>query len=534
MAKPDLRHAPAPRALLRMIDDLTEVSAFSDTTSEVIEVTAEAARQALDAASLSVGRALHKSGTLRMLVNVGRLGPGEVRWPQNDTYAMSEYPHGDSLFSGEDVGFVTNAHRTDADPIEAALLRALGKSSSLEVPIIVDDQSWGILWASRDDSQRPFDDDDLNLASAISRRLGASFAQAEYLAKVARLAYEDSLTGLANRRAADERLDRALHRHRSEGLPVSLVVCDVNGLKRVNDEMGHDAGDVLLMDIAEALRLASTLIDGGLAARLGGDEFCIVLEGHGLDAALEVGRRICELTARLSGEAQVSCGVAGTDGELPVESSSTLLRLADAAQYHAKRSHATQPVVAGRDALPAHLSPLRDPGERRGLRARRVEPGRMLDMVLRALDEVRGAPTLARLEMAAERSAALLDAAGWCVSLAAPGSSTLTTCSASAFRGSWERPGDWRGTVGAQVSLDDHPDSAAAITGGSFLDVRDGSGVLPAPGTLLANSQYNSLLAGGTNAEGGWLVQIYTDELGAPVDGLATTLRALVAVAITG
>lgn len=94
-----------------------------------------------------------------------------------------------------------------------------------------------------------------------------------------RLAFTDSLTGLANRRAVDMRLDEALELHRGDGTVVSLVVCDLNGLKRVNDSRGHAVGDRLLERFGSVLSLCGAMLPGMLAARLGGDEFCLLAVG---------------------------------------------------------------------------------------------------------------------------------------------------------------------------------------------------------------------------------------------------------------
>jgi diguanylate cyclase (GGDEF)-like protein len=493
---------------------------------DVVQMAAEAARAALNAASLTVARLEGQSETLRILVNVGRLGP--VR----------------RHAAGEALSLDANPY---LDPAEAATLRALGKGYRIEVPAMLKGRNWGTLWAAREASQAPFDRADRDLARALARQLAASVEQAESFAKVARLAYTDSLTDLANRRAVDELLEDALMRHRVSDAPVSLVACDVNGLKRVNDEQGHDAGDAVLVDVASALKVAASANPHCLAARVGGDEFCVVLDGHGLATAVAVARHICALTAHLGGEAQVSCGVAATDGVLPAETPSALLRLADAAQYRAKRNRATRPVVAGRDPLPLNPRPAKRSAPRpapaprvlddqREVRlGREPDRGRLLDAGLRVLDQLCGAPARARLEALAECLTVLLSAAGWWVWHAPSGAAMLTAVSTSADRERWRGRIHPRAAVGSLLELDDYPASAAAVAGGAFAVVTSHSGAALANEALLTASGYAGLLAGGgTNAEGGWLVEIFTDELGVPIDALPPTLRALVAVALAG
>jgi diguanylate cyclase (GGDEF)-like protein len=495
--------------------------------ADVVHMAAEAARAALDAASLTVARLERESGIQRILVNVGRLGP--VR----------------RHAAGEALGLDADPY---LDPGDAAALRALGKGYAIEVPISLKGRNWGTLWAARQAGQEPFDRADRELARALARQVAASVEQAESFAKVTRLAYTDSLTGLANRRAVDELLEGAMMRHRISGAPVSMVACDVNGLKRVNDEQGHDAGDALLVAIATALKTASGSLQHCLAARVGGDEFCVVLDGHGLSTAVAVARQVCTLTAHLGGEAQVSCGVAATDGVLPAETPSALVRLADEAQYRAKRNRATRPVVAGRDPLPVnprppqvavrgvavatHATQVADDCPEIAV-GREPDRGRLLDTGLRVLDQLYGAPVRIRLEALAECVTVLVDAAGWWLWHAPVGAAMLTAVSTAADRERWRGRIHPRASVGSLLELDDYPASAAAVAGGAFAVVTSHSGAALANEALLAASGYAGLLAGGgTNCEGGWLIEIFTDELGVAIDTLPSTFRALVAVAL--
>lgn len=88
------------------------------------------------------------------------------------------------------------------------------------------------------------------------------------------LVRRDPLTGVGNRRMLGERLDYELARHGRSGLPLTLLVLDLNGFKQVNDRLGHGAGDQLLREVGAVL--AGTLRGQDTVARPGGDEFCIV------------------------------------------------------------------------------------------------------------------------------------------------------------------------------------------------------------------------------------------------------------------
>jgi diguanylate cyclase (GGDEF)-like protein len=90
------------------------------------------------------------------------------------------------------------------------------------------------------------------------------------------MAFRDSLTGLANRVLLRENLARALARASRIGRPCAVLLLDLDGFKQINDTLGHEAGDDVLVATAERLR--SCLREEELPGRLGGDEFAVVVE----------------------------------------------------------------------------------------------------------------------------------------------------------------------------------------------------------------------------------------------------------------
>lgn len=159
---------------------------------------------------------------------------------------------------------------------------------------------------------------------------GLSFAAVE------RVALEDPLTGLFNRRAFLMLLDKELARDTREGSAVAVAMLDVNGLKAVNDQQGHAAGDVLLRRAAAAWQAALRRED--VLARLGGDEFAVLLPGCGSPhEAVDVLDRM-----RASSGVSVSVGVALSCGE----HLDALVSRADHAMYVAKRRGEHHVVVA--------------------------------------------------------------------------------------------------------------------------------------------------------------------------------------------
>jgi diguanylate cyclase (GGDEF)-like protein/PAS domain S-box-containing protein len=156
-------------------------------------------------------------------------------------------------------------------------------------------------------------------------------------AKLTEMALHDPLTGLPNRLLLLDRLQRSLARARRRHSQVALLFCDLDRFKVINDSLGHDTGDALL--VALARRISHTLRDHDTAARLGGDEFVVVCEDVCESEAVAVAQRMQEILADPCqvGDDEVvvttSIGIVMSTG---FASPYALLRDADAAMYRAK------------------------------------------------------------------------------------------------------------------------------------------------------------------------------------------------------
>lgn len=150
-----------------------------------------------------------------------------------------------------------------------------------------------------------------------------------------RVALQDPLTGLGNRRAFERELKRALALAVREHLPFTLVMADVDGLKKTNDRSGHESGDLLLQAVADALVRSSREADS--VYRVGGDEFVLLLPDTGRRdyevVRTRVGEAFVRVTMRFDG-AGLSMGAAHApeDGM----DSDSLLRKADRRMYESK------------------------------------------------------------------------------------------------------------------------------------------------------------------------------------------------------
>jgi diguanylate cyclase (GGDEF)-like protein len=203
-----------------------------------------------------------------------------------------------------------------------------------------------------------------------------------------RLARADGLTGVANRRAFDEALDREWRRAQRSGQPLSLLIVDIDCFKLYNDRYGHPAGDRCLKAVAQALEAAQRR-PGDLAARYGGEEFALLLPDTPVGGALHVGHEVLRAVEALdiahagssvSRHVTVSVGLscfddscaawarAGADsrfGSVPSEGSADLVRAADQGLYAAKHEgRARACFLAMDDAAPppgAGLDPQQPP-----------------------------------------------------------------------------------------------------------------------------------------------------------------------------
>ncbi|MFE9176781.1 diguanylate cyclase domain-containing protein [Streptomyces sp. NPDC007126] len=327
-------------------------------------------------------------GRLRVLVNVGRRAEDEEEFPEDESYPVhqfaeiTEFLHERWAGGGEPDAWVETAEGPAAGRPgyvhqRVAALRRRGRGCCVVAPIVLHGRAWGELYVARPVGERVFERADADFATVLASVVAAGIAQTERLEEVRRLAYTDALTGLANRRAVDSALDEAVERHRAEGVVVSLVVCDLNGLKRVNDTHGHAVGDRLLERFGSVLSLCGAMLPGALAARLGGDEFCLLAVGPAADSVVKAAEELCRRAAELELGDGVACGVASTEDPVgPVRSARRLFRLADAAQYRAKAERAAGPVVAGREGPDDPVVRLADEpsreedGERRRFRGR--------------------------------------------------------------------------------------------------------------------------------------------------------------------
>ncbi|MCZ3387746.1 MAG: GGDEF domain-containing protein [Actinomycetia bacterium] len=499
-----------------------------------------AASRACEADAASLGVWDRERQLLRVELNVGDLADWEEEAPEDEVYGADQSTWLAGMADGL-LSCVLSLEDPTIAPDDREYLDLLGKKSSVGVPLLYAGEWWGELFVSRDHTRESFVMADLDWVSAVAAQVSAALESLEHATRVERLAQTDSMTGLANRRALDQWLDHAIVKWRDHQMPLGLAVVDLNGLKRINDDQGHDAGDRVLRQLASILAQVAHRFDDSLVARLGGDEFCIAVSGHDtaqlVDAAAEACRQGWELLPH-----GLACGVVvATDAVGSIEFPARLLRLADAAQYRAKRIRSRVPVVAGRP-LPADQSvSLTDTDEtaapdRRMFRGRDESSlGHLTDAVLRALDQAPDETARFRLGLVADLVTHHVDGVGWWLSLRGGTSGTVQTVDFSLYR----RPSamdaeELRDELSGSFEVDAYPQTRFALAGGSYAVAADDSTADPAEVAILDGLSATAVIAaGGTDEHGdGWLVEVFLDELSTQGQEMAGVMRLLVLAAL--
>jgi diguanylate cyclase (GGDEF)-like protein len=492
-----------PRAL-RAVLRVSQAVLGAHRLDEALEVIACESLAALDAASFSISRWERDRGLLRTLINVGELGPDEERWPHDEHYPLAEFEKvAELLRNGE--AYVNSVDAPDTDEAGARVLRELGKESELAVPVMYESAMWGELWATGARGRR-FGPDDIRLLKAVAAQVSVAIGRAELFSEVSQFAYEDPLTRLANRRGLDERLRELA----GDDVVSTLLVCDVDRLKEVNDRDGHPAGDALLRGIADALSAVASAYPGSLVARLGGDEFCVVLPGRPLSDAEDFARATSRQVLReLGPESTVCWGAAAPEsGSLGARE---LIAAADSALLEAKR------LGPGRMRLrsPSDGEMPEGPERRRdGGSGRRRAIDDLIPRAVEALDERQPATTLEALALLAYEFSRAVDAAAWSISATTDdetGIRTVRGVESQFDAGSGLRVVEL--AEDAVYPLADYPITGEAIRNRTaFVVDIDRPGCDSSEVRVLRELGYRALLAAGTSDhERGYLLEVYFD-----------------------
>jgi len=212
--------------------------------------------------------------------------------------------------------------------------------SIIGIPLKVGQTVVGVMNLSRS-TLGGFSSSELRLLSLLSDQAAVAISNASLHQMISRQAYSDTLTGLPNRRALDERLEEEVSAARRNNYSFAVIMMDLDGFKAVNDTYGHSVGDDVLRLVFNQMSRGVRTTD--FLARYGGDELTLILSQTEMSSALIVSEKITEgmkkLKYKLPDGKRLKLGISGGIALFPVHarSGSDLLRAADAALYHAKK-----------------------------------------------------------------------------------------------------------------------------------------------------------------------------------------------------
>lgn len=219
--------------------------------------------------------------------------------------------------------------------------RREGIGCSYVSPLISNGEAWGVLSVHKAVGITDFSDSEMRLIDLLSSQLSVTFNRQKLMHEIEFQASHDPLTGCFNRSRFEQLLEGQVSAAKKQELKFSLLYIDLDGFKNVNDTLGHDAGDRVLVEVTSRIR--TLLPDDMILARLGGDEFVIMSTlGHTQENTLKLANAIStSLCARESKDLEMtmvsaSLGMAtfGVHGNTARE----LLTCADLAMYDAKGS----------------------------------------------------------------------------------------------------------------------------------------------------------------------------------------------------
>lgn len=263
----------------------------------------------------------------------GALALWSGRTPGETLTIVGEYHDGDSPL--DLVGHELPAENFPPDAL-VHLSSPARHEACVIVPVKTPQKDWGMLAVIVPIDPSVIRDTHQHWGAMLSAALESQSRQEE----IRRSALYDSLTGLPNRQLFREQLEQAIERRAHNGVPFSVLFLDLDGFKLINDSLGHQAGDQVLIKVASVISQALRTVD--TAARFGGDEFVVLLADTDSNQAMTVAERIrdaLKANYMVDGKeviARASIGIASSAVEY--STADEVLRDADAAMYRAKSS----------------------------------------------------------------------------------------------------------------------------------------------------------------------------------------------------
>lgn len=323
------RAAESSESYVRALQQASSAFTLADTEEELTTAIAESIREAFTATHASV-----------LLINSdGDLELAAGSHPLRDAEATIEAA---ALAFGRTVA-VSNSDMADSVvPGLTETLREARLEAACATPLLDKGKPAGVVvcYFGR---ERHLADNAIELMETLARQSAHVLARLRLQEQLAELALNDQLTGLANRKLLEERLDQTLATVIRTQRAVAVLFLDLDGFKVVNDVCGHVVGDSVLQQVSERLR--SVVRTADTIGRYGGDEFVIICDDTDADAAMVIADRIRAVVREPLVGVPDSCPISASVGVAllgagtnPAVSSDNVLQLADAAMYTSKNA----------------------------------------------------------------------------------------------------------------------------------------------------------------------------------------------------
>jgi len=266
-------------------------------------------------------------------------------FPINKIVSLNQTPPSPMVLAVKSQGLIlTGDIDTHKKPVIKRSQRAFAENYNTAncaiVPLVCHGRVVGVLNLADKVAPCGFTREDIALIELFGQLVGASIGNIKLFEKMQRQATRDGLTGLMNHKTFYEALERELWRSRRYGGTISLIMADIDNLKKINDTRGHRAGDTAIREISRRIKECTRQID--MAARYGGDEFAVILPNTGIEEASLVAQRIVEAVGHPPAIWQgqevplsISIGVGQYDADSDPED---ITSRSDQALYHAKQA----------------------------------------------------------------------------------------------------------------------------------------------------------------------------------------------------
>ncbi|MET0932706.1 MAG: diguanylate cyclase [Mycetocola sp.] len=325
------RAAESSEFRVRVLQQASSAFTLADTEESLVEALATTIRDAFTATHSSV-LLCDAQGELQLAVGTNPL--------RGATAPGTGTPATEALRLGRSVTVLSPEEADAFVPGLGDALRAARLEAAAATPLLDKGQPIGVMvcYFGR---RREFDPGLLELFESLARQASHVLARIRLQDQLAELALHDQLTGLANRKLLEERLEQTLAGVIRSSRSVAILFLDLDGFKVVNDQCGHAVGDSVLQQVAERLR--HVVRAGDTIGRYGGDEFVIICDDTDADSAMIIADRIRTVARLPLTGVPDSCPISASIGIAllgpstnPAISSDNVLQLADAAMYTSK------------------------------------------------------------------------------------------------------------------------------------------------------------------------------------------------------